>query len=139
MTRNPSPAEIGGMDPRQDAPEISGNPSRDGSQDLTPAPRATGHPEGGSSEICAVEALYDPLHDCPPKYRDRYRRAAEQAGEGRYPTAVKLKCLDCSGWEYLEAKRCEIQTCALWLLNRRVFGASKADTKSPRPTGRSAA
>ena len=26
MTRNPSPAEIGGMDPRQDAPEISQMP-----------------------------------------------------------------------------------------------------------------
>ena len=24
-------------------------------------------------------------------------------------------------WDYAEAKRCEINTCALWAMNRRIF------------------
>ncbi len=52
--------------------------------------------------------------------RDRYEKTAALAHQ-QPMKAIKLKCLDCCGWEYEEAKRCEIRTCPLWALNRRIF------------------
>jgi hypothetical protein len=80
-------------------------------------------PGGGSIQETPPEATFDPLHDCPTK--PRYERTAQRARDGSAFQAVKLKCLDCSGWYYTEAKTCEIRTCALWLLNRRIFKGGK--------------
>ena len=49
MTRNPSPAEIGGMDPRQDAPEISQKPNKEHSQASNP--RSEGLRESSRGEF----------------------------------------------------------------------------------------
>ncbi len=62
---------------------------------------------------------FAPLRDCPAGKRDRYAATAAKAHEPF--KAVKLKCLDCSGWDYPEAKQCTIRHCALWKLNKRVF------------------
>ena len=47
MTRNPSPAEIGGMDPRQDAPEISQKPMWSGFPGSNPPSEGYGTSRGG--------------------------------------------------------------------------------------------
>ena len=62
---------------------------------------------------------FDPLRHCPASQRSRYAAAARNANQPL--KAIKLKCLDCSGWDYQEAKRCTVRTCALWRLNHRVF------------------
>jgi hypothetical protein len=66
---------------------------------------------------------YRPLAFCPRSSRKRYSLTAERASRGAYRDAVKLKCLDCCGWEYPEAQRCQIPTCALWSHNQRIFRA----------------
>ena len=70
----------------------------------------------------SVGAIFDPLKDCPPGRVERYKKAAEQARDGVPFKSIKLKCLDCCGWEHGEAKQCENSSCALWLLNGRIFG-----------------
>ena len=79
--------------------------------------------ETGLSEIRARDAsrgtpqtrdAADPLNLCPARLRPRYRARADRAQAGRYRDAVALKCIDCCGWQYAEAKRCEITSCALW-------------------------
>ena len=63
---------------------------------------------------------YVPLSLAPESARGRYARRA--AGAHREPmAAIKLKCLDCSGWTYREAKECQIRSCPLWALNRWIF------------------
>ena len=52
--------------------------------------------------------------------RARYEKLAAVA-HYQPQASIKLKCLDCCGWEYTEAKRCEINTCPLWALNRWIF------------------
>ena len=64
---------------------------------------------------------YEPLALAPEKAKARSSKAADLAH--RQPLkAIRLKCLDCCCWDYTEAKKCEIRTCALWALNRRIFG-----------------
>lgn len=36
-------------------------------------------------------------------------------------SAIKLKCIECCGWDRTEAKACEIESCALFLVSRRLF------------------
>jgi hypothetical protein len=82
-------------------------------------------PEGPSSDLSGrILAL------CPADLRPRYARLAEQAEAGRYRAAVKLKCIECAGWSYVEAKRCEIPTCALWAVSRRIFGRARESRSS---------
>lgn len=63
---------------------------------------------------------FDPLALAPPKEKKRYAKLAGRAAT-QPRAAVKLGCIECCGWEYAEAKRCEIRTCAHWALNRRIF------------------
>lgn len=123
-------AQTGGTDPAQDAPGISQMCSQERSQDVTPHLRATPDPEGGSIRDLNVEAIYAPLHYCPKEMVSRYERTAGLAREGSAFQAVKLKCLDCMGWDYPETKRCNTPQCALWLLNRRVFNVTKTKERS---------
>ena len=64
------------------------------------------------------------------------RRLGRSAAKS-YKAAVTLKCLDCAAWYRLEAARCEIGTCPLWALNRRIFGraAAAADHGEGAPQG----
>jgi hypothetical protein len=121
-----------GSDPRSECPEISQECSQERSQDLTPQLRTGTHTEGVSSQERNIEQLFDPLYYCPKELRARYLRTAEVARGGRASAAVKLKCLDCVGWDYPEAKRCETRQCALWLQNQKLFhpGQTKADERS---------
>ena len=64
---------------------------------------------------------FDPLGMAGAKEAARYANAAAKA-HSQPLQAIKLKCLDCCGWEYAVAKGCEIRTCPLWKQNRRAFG-----------------
>ena len=56
----------------------------------------------------------------PASKRKAYRALAARAD--RQPlAAIKLKCLECCGWERAEAKACSIYGCALWATSRKTF------------------
>ena len=63
---------------------------------------------------------YDPLALAPEKAKARYAKTASRAHRQSMP-AIKLKCIECCAYKHNEAKKCEIRTCALWALNRRIF------------------
>jgi hypothetical protein len=67
-----------------------------------------------------VECEFEPLAMCPRELRLRYQRRADLAA-GRPMTAIELKCLDCVGWVYAEARQCGITSCPLWAASRRIF------------------
>jgi hypothetical protein len=73
---------------------------------------------------------YAPLRYCPTRLRARYGKAAEQAAGGSLIKAIKLKCLDCMGWEYAEAKQCDTLECPLWIFNHRAVPDHKARERS---------
>lgn len=72
----------------------------------------------------AREGGFRPLATCPssvpPTKRRRWEALGRQAGK-RYRAAVELKCLECCAWSRPEARRCEIQSCALWAISARIF------------------
>lgn len=69
---------------------------------------------------------FDPLGMAPPKAAKRYEKAAAVA-HTQPMKAIKLMCLSCVCWDFGESKRCQIQTCPLWALNRQIFGKRGAD------------
>ncbi len=71
--------------------------------------------------ISVAVSPVDLLDGCPQDVKKRYRRLAENA-LGSYRLAVKLKCIECSGWEYSQAKDCGVYKCPLFVMARRVFG-----------------
>ena len=80
-------------------------------------PRDT--PEAPSS---TNEDEFRPLAMCPEDARSRFERRARLAGDRSMRAAIELKCIDCCGWSRPEAARCEIRTCPLYAMNRRIFG-----------------
>lgn len=64
---------------------------------------------------------FDLLEFAPTKvHRDRYKKLAKSAHTSAR-AAIKLKCIDCSGWEYAEAKNCTVEGCPLYVFNRKIF------------------
>ena len=68
---------------------------------------------------------YDPVALAPPKAQKRYAKLAVRAAT-QPRAATKLGCLSCCCWDYGEAKRCEIRSCAHWALNRRIFKGGRS-------------
>ncbi len=68
-----------------------------------------------------IMSSFRPLALAPTDVRHRYAKRAEAAARS-YRSAVALKCVECAGWSYAEAKRCQVSTCALWAKNRSIFG-----------------
>ena len=64
---------------------------------------------------------FDPLRHAPDKAKRRYAKLAERAAT-QPRAATKLGCLSCYGWDYGEAKACEIATCPHWAISARIFG-----------------
>ena len=58
--------------------------------------------------------------DAPKSKRDQWAKLGRRAAT-QYRAAVKLHCLDCVCWHQSEARDCQISTCSLWALNRRIF------------------
>ena len=57
--------------------------------------------------------------DVPETKRIRWEKLAKIADRA-FP-AIELHCLDCVCWNRPEAADCQISSCSLWLLNRRIF------------------
>jgi hypothetical protein len=62
--------------------------------------------------------------DATESQKKRWKRLARRAGSS-WRAAVELKCLDCCAWYRKEAKECQINTCALWQMNRKIFAADE--------------
>ena len=73
------------------------------------------------------ESGFSPLATCPKESVERFRRRAELA-DTSYRAAVGLKCLECCAWDLPEVKRCEIVSCPLWALSRRIFRRGRGPT-----------
>ena len=59
-----------------------------------------------------------------PAQASRARRLASRSGP---KAAVILKCWDCSGWDWLEARRCIVTSCPLYTLSRSYFRVKNDD------------
>ena len=94
-------------------------------------------PQGTKSKPEHPPPGFDPLAMAGDKAA-RYAKLGAEAHRS-YRAAVKAKCLDCCCWDYNEAKRCEIVSCPLWAVNRRIFARSssrkpKAAPESSQPS-----
>jgi hypothetical protein len=58
---------------------------------------------------------------------DKFRPLARKAAKGSRAAAVKLKCLDCSGYQKIEIKLCTVPGCPLWMF--RPYRGKLADKK----------
>ena len=54
------------------------------------------------------------LQQVPKNYQYRYMKALK--GELGRPAAVKLKCIECSGWSLIEVQHCTVKLCPLWAI-----------------------
>lgn len=63
---------------------------------------------------------YEPLALADAITQKRFkRRVAKLATSMR--GQIEIKCIECCGWDRQEAKQCQINTCALWATNQRIF------------------
>ena len=72
-------------------------------------PRSSGGPEDARAEIGAQRAKR--LSDCPPKYRNLYRKAWR--GKSR-KAAIRAFCLECVCWSEQEVRLCTAPACPLF-------------------------
>ena len=107
-------------------PKVSAHPVPCGE---TERRRRIPEPPAGFEPLALV-----PKRGLPPRWKSYWERLADRAHT--HPlAAVELHCIDCSGWERTEAARCEVRQCALWALNRRIFGVG-ARRKQPQENKR---
>ena len=53
------------------------------------------------------------MHDeAPEMFREMQKRAL--SGIGGRSNAVKVNCLQCSGWKKAEVSECQVKDCAMW-------------------------
>lgn len=68
--------------------------------------------------------IFNPLallpSDTPSRYRKRWEKLAAKA-DTSFRAAVELKCIECCAWERTEAKACQVGSCPLFALNRKIF------------------
>jgi hypothetical protein len=59
-----------------------------------------------------------------PTIKRKYKKLAEKAEiESFY--AIKLKCIDCCGWDEKEAAKCKIDSCPLYYINQKILFEKK--------------
>lgn len=61
-----------------------------------------------------------PLKFCPEKLAKDLERQAKMIDRSMR-AAIKIKCIECCGWNRVEVKGCQIKTCALYFHNRKIF------------------
>ena len=61
----------------------------------------------------------------PDKLHKRYERAIAKRS---LVELVKLKCIDCCGWDVFEPSQCTVESCPLWMI--RLFPESKRGKKN---------
>ena len=87
---------------------------------MTQPAHLIGHSRKGKpGRIYTISDDYDPLGTCPTPLKSLYRSAAESARNGRPKAILRLKCLECCGWEKEEVEQCQIKQCALWYFRGR--------------------
>lgn len=79
------------------------------SQGRSISPRSDGRSEDARAEIGAQRARR--LSDCPPKYRNLYRRAWTAKSR---KAAIRAFCLECVGWSEKEVRLCTAPACPLY-------------------------
>lgn len=72
---------------------------------------------------------FEPLKFADDKVTKRYSKLAKRTKVSPI-AAIKLKCIECCGWEFKEARACEINTCPLWQMNRRAFKVPKEEDET---------
>ena len=73
------------------------------------------------------EREFSPLATCPKQSVERFRRRAKLAATSQR-AAIELKCLECCAWDRPEVVRCQIVSCPLWALSRRIFRRGRRQT-----------
>lgn len=63
----------------------------------------------------------------------RYEKRGVEANKGFGKASIILKCIECSGMEYAEAKICKINTCPLFVMNRKYFKGDQNGQSSSEP------
>lgn len=61
-----------------------------------------------------------PLRNAPKKVAESLENQAKMIDRSMR-AAIKIKCIECSGWSRVEAKNCQIKSCALYAWNRKIF------------------
>ena len=56
----------------------------------------------------------DLLDGCPQGKQENLKPLVRDTISGSRAKAVRLKCIECCGWDRAEARRCQITSCALW-------------------------
>jgi len=74
------------------------------------------------------ERVKDLLGNADKRSQKRFLSIAKRSARSA-TAAIKLKCIDCSGWEYLEAKTCQIRDCALWEKSRPLFNRATKEVE----------
>jgi hypothetical protein len=77
---------------------------------------------------------FSPLANCPESKLTRNALRASKAAT-QPKAAIMTMCLQCVSWEYTEAQRCEIKTCALWAFNQKHFKVRPRTDRDEEPTG----
>ena len=79
---------------------------------VTPPARPPRVKEPKVTDRAVVKKLDDYLSTCVP---DKHKVATERALKGMMSrtNAVKIKCLQCAGFQFSEVKNCTVITCAL--------------------------
>lgn len=68
-----------------------------------------------------------PLKFAPKKIAESLERQAKMIDRSMR-AAIKIKCIECSGWSRPEAKTCRIKTCGLYPHNRKIFAKKEIET-----------
>lgn len=53
------------------------------------------------------------LETCPETSKEKYQLMAERTAGGSFAAAIRLKCMECSGWAPSEVEQCGLVGCAL--------------------------
>ena len=71
----------------------------------------------------------EPLKFAPKKVAEALERQAKIVDKSMR-AAIKIKCIECSGWSRVEAKGCQIKTCALYSHNRKIFDKKNIEVEN---------
>jgi len=54
------------------------------------------------------------LKDLKKEAGEKYNKTVDRIGKGSMKSAIKMKCLDCSGYDKKEVKNCTVYNCSLY-------------------------
>lgn len=75
-----------------------------------------------------------PLKNAPEKVAQTLEKQAKLVDRSMR-AAIKIKCIECSGWSRVEAKNCHIKSCALFAHNRKIFAKKELEVEDETSSG----